>query len=236
MAEKLDTGGKKGRVKLTIVAPPAQPSPPPPGDNSLSDEDKARALRIVHISRLRAQQIKVDTAKTALEAEQSVMTDLFHRAKADTRYQRKELAELLRDMRKSKEEIQEELKRKAELYADWDIPVVPAGYQMELDFENRMPREAADEQHAKGMGYAAGLRGDPCVMPEGMEVRFGPAFGEGWGKGQEELGWALSAVGRIVDRKPGAAGGPTRAEIERQAENDPRETRPATEFDTEPAA
>lgn len=183
------------------------------GDN-LSPEQEAKALRIYHVSKLRAQKQRCDGAKALLDTERQVLTDLMHVAKADTHIERQEFSALLKAMDTSKTELLAREERRAILWADWDLPV---GHQGDL-FE-KLPQEARDEQHAKGMGYAAGLRGDPCQMPENMQPRFGQAFGSGWGKGQEELAWALEAVGRRTLRK--AAGGPTADEIKRTPEEDP---------------
>jgi len=198
------------------MKPSHKEAPAPIGDNSaLTEEQEARALRIYHVSKLREQMQKVKAAQALLDAARQVFTDLCHVAKADTHIQRKEFTALLKAMDMSKDELREEEERRALLWGDWDLPV---GHQGDL-FEN-LPREARDEQYAKGMGYAAGLRGDPCQMPDGMEVRFSAAFGAGWGKGQEELAWALSAVGVITDRRKGVATGPTAAEIAAQPEED----------------
>lgn len=197
------------------------------GDN-LTPEQEAKALRIYHVSKLRAQKQRCDGAKAMLDSERQVLTDLMHIAKADTHIERQEFSALLKAMDMSKTELAEREQRRAVLWGDWELPV---GHQMDM-FKD-MPQEVRDTQWAKGLGYAAGLRGDPCQMPDGMEVRFGPSFGEGWSHGQEELSWALEAVGRRTLAKA-KKGGPTREEIERQPEpdgDDPKETLPPSDFE-----
>jgi hypothetical protein len=238
MAEKLNATTTPRRKGPQV---PKDDPPPAPrengvsasagiGDNSLTPEQEAKALRIYHVAKLRDQQRVVDKAKALHDDAKQAMTDLYHLAKGDTHYPRKELAAFIADMKIPTVELRAREERKSLLYGDWDMPV---GHQPDLF--DKAPQEVRDEMEAKGIGYSMGLRGDPCQMPEGMHVRFGPAFSAGWGKGQDELAWGLSEGGRLVDRKHGAKGGPTREEIERQPEpeDDPRETLPPSEFEDE---
>lgn len=177
--------------------PRKKATPPPIGHNGEDATREAKDLRIVHVSRLRAQQIKVEAAKAVLDAERQVFTDLAHRAKADTHIDRQQFTSLLEDLKKPLHELLDFERIRAQLRADWDLP---AGFQPDLFAE----RPKDDEAAAKGLGYSAGLRGEACMMPEGMHPSFAASFADGWGKGQEELGFSLSRVGHIVDRKPGA--------------------------------
>lgn len=236
MAEKLKnanvTSIKEGRAKAKAPPLPTDEPPAPIGDNSLTPEQEARALRLHHVSKLRAHKRLVDKAKEALDVVKGEFSDLMKLAKLDTKIDRKQFTEILADMSTSRKDLEAAEKTRALLRADWDLPV---GFQADL-FAG-LPDEARDTEWAKGVGYAMGLRGDPLEAPEGMEPRFDSALMAGYQKGQEELIWANAAAGRHTERKKSAAStGPTAAEIARQPEpgaDDPRETLPPSEFESE---
>ena len=176
------------------------------GDN-LTPEQEERALLLHHFDKLRQQEAKAIAKKAEYDAERATLTDLFRVAKADG-FMRKELQALLDDTASMGRNLTEEEERRAKLRA-W--VGLPAGTQLDL-FNS--PLEVQDEQHARGVGYAMGLRGDPCQMPDHLQPRFAQAFADAWGRGQEELAWGLSAAGRIIDRKPNANAAPVGLEPE----------------------
>jgi len=221
MAEKLKNANVKEIKARKCPQVPKDDPPPEPqengaagiGDNGPTPEQEATALRVHHVAKLRGLKRLVDKAKEALDEVKGEFNDALKLAKVDTKIDRKHFTELLADLATSVKDLEEAERVRTLLRTDWDLPV---GTQ--LDLFDRMPQEARDEAWAKSVGYRDGLRGDPCMMPTDMEPRFGPAYGSGWNDGQEKLMWANVAVGRIVDRKPGAHGGPTAAEIARQPE------------------
>lgn len=185
--------------------------------HNLTPEQEERALLLHHFDKLRQQEAIVAKAREAYDATRSVLTDLSRVAKADG-FARKELQSLLDDTRALRRDLTAEEERRAKLRA-W--VGLPAGTQLDL-FNS--PLEVQDEQYAQGQGYAAGLRGEPGIAPENIEARFVQAFMRGWGKGQEELSWALAEAGRIIDRKPNANANPVALEPEpQQHELDPEQ-------------
>lgn len=190
----------------------AAPADSGEGHNLTRDQEE-RALLIHHFDKLRQQENKALKAKEAYDAERSVLTDLFRVAKADG-FSRKELQSLLDDTKSMGRDLTAEEERRAKLRA-W--VGLPAGTQLDLF---NLPLEVQDEQHAKGVGYAMGLRGEPCQMPDHLEQRFAPSFADGWGRGQEELAWGLAAAGRVIDRKKDASPNPVALEPEPAADEE----------------
>lgn len=218
MAEKLKNANVTDIKSRRQKAPELPKNDEPPGagvgDNSLTPEQEARALRLHHVSKLRAHKRLVDKAKEALDVVKGEFSDLMKLAKVDTKIDRKHFTELLADMSTSRKDLEASEKTRALLRADWDLPV---GFQPDL-FAG-LPQETRDMEWAKGIGYAMGLRGDPLEPPEGMEPRFDSSLMAGYSKGHEELVWANAAAGRYTERTKGATtSGPTAAEIARQPE------------------
>lgn len=195
----------------------ASGDPPGEGHNELTAEQEERALLLHHFDKLRQQEAKAAEKKVLYDAEREVLTDMFRVAKADG-FTRKELQALLDDTQAIRRDLTAEEERRAKLRA-W--VGLPAGTQLDL-FNS--PLEVQDEQYAQGQGYAVGLRGEPGVAPDNLQPRFIQAFLRGWGKGQEELSWALSEAGRIVDRRKAAKASPVAMEPEPQThEIDPEQ-------------
>lgn len=203
--------------------PKSKDAPPPMGGN-LTEEQEERALLLFHFDKLRQQQNKAAEKKTLYDAEREVLTDMFRVAKADG-FTRKELVSLLEDTSALRRDLTAEEERRARLRAYVGLP---AGTQLDL-FQS--PLEVQDEQHAQGQGYAAGLRGEPGVMPENIEPRFVQAFLRGWGKGQEELSWALSEAGRIVDRRRDTNAKSVELQPEPTDDEDGHEVEPETQIE-----
>ena len=181
--------------------------------SNLTPEQEERALLLHHFDKLRQQEQKAAEQKVLYDAEREVLTDLFRVAKSDG-FTRKELQALLDDTKSLRRDLTAEEERRAKLRA-W--VGLPAGTQLDL-FNS--PLETQDEQHAQGQGYAAGLRGEPGVAPEHIHARFVQAFMRGWGVGQEELAWALSAAGRVIDRKRGDNANPVAPESEETGDDE----------------
>lgn len=178
------------------------------GDN-LTEEERERAWLLFYYDALRKQTVLCDRAKAAMKAENDKRTELFRSAKADAKFSREELAALLEDGGLSQTVLTAKEERRNRFKSWLGQPVGAQG-----DLFAGMPTEVQDEAHAKGVGYEMGLRGDPCELPETLQPRFAQAFGEGYHKGQEELAWALSAVGKIVDRRKDAVAKPVALEPE----------------------
>lgn len=176
----------------------------------LTPEQKERAWLIYFFDAARKQKVLVDRAKANAKAASDELTRIFRQAKADADLTRKELSGYLEDGELGTKTLTAAEERRLR-HKQWLGQ--PVGFQPDL-FEDKRPQEVRDEAWARGVGYATGLRGDPCELPEGMEARFAQPFSEGWGKGQEELAWALSAVGKIVDRKPDADARPVNLDPE----------------------
>lgn len=186
------------------------------GHNELTKEQEERALLLHHFDKLRQQEAKAAAQKLLYDGERENLTDLFRVAKADG-FTRKELQALLDDTKALRRYLTAEEERRAKLRA-W--VGLPAGTQLEL-FGS--PLEVQDEQYSQGQGYAAGLRGEPGTVPDHIEARFVQAFMRGWGKGQEELSWALSAAGRVIDRRKETNANPVALTPEPEDEADPVE-------------
>lgn len=197
---------RKTKTKTTTAA-----GEPVGEGHNLTPEQEERALLLHHFDKLRQQEAKAAEKKAEYDAEREALTHLFRIAKADG-FKRKELQALLDDTRALRRDLTAEEERRARLRSYVGLP---AGTQLEL-FSS--PLEMQDEQHAQGQGYAAGLRGEPGTVPDHIEARFVQAYMGGWGRGQEELSWALSEAGRIVDRKKNAQARPVELEPEPQDE------------------
>lgn len=169
----------------------------PDGDDakSIPNSDNMEAVFLSHLNKLRAQQNKVAAAKTAYDAERSVMNDLFALAKAD-KFTRKELQAILDDGAASRRDLTAEEERRAKLRT-W--AGLPAGSQADL-FENT-PSAAIDELTVEGHGYTAGLRGDDSAMPEQYAPHHAQAWLRGYHAGQEKLAWAFAEAGGKPDHK-----------------------------------
>lgn len=207
--EKLDSGG----------------SPPAAGDD-LTPEQQERAWLIYYYKQAKDQSVLVDRAKAAAKSATDALTDIYRSAKADAKITREELSGYVKDSKLGEKTLTAQEERRIRHKAWLGQPV---GSQ--LDMFAGAPLEVQDEAHAKGVGYSMGLRGEACEMPETLQPRFAQAFSEGWGKGQEELAWALSAVGKIVDRKPDADARPVQLEPE---PDDDDEKEPVQAAATEP--
>lgn len=164
------------------------------GDTSIPNRDE-QAVFISHLSRLRAQQVKVEAKKAEYDVEKAALTDLFRVAKADG-FSRKELQAILDDSASSRRNLMAEEERRAQLRT-W--AGLPAGTQADL-FDNT-PSAAIDELAVEGHGYTAGLRGDDSKMPEDYAPMHATAWMRGWHAGQEKLAWALSESGTNPDKK-----------------------------------
>lgn len=186
---------------------PPRKKPPETEGHNLSGDDE-QALFIHHLSKLRAQDLKVAAAKAVLDAERAVLNDLFHKAKVD-KFTRKELREILDDSASVRRNLQAGEERRAKLRGWAGLPVGAQG-----DLFDRLPEEVKDEQAYEGTGYSAGLRGDPGIVPEDISPRFVQAWMRGWNAGQEKLSWGLAAAGRIVDRAPNADATPVEMDPE----------------------
>lgn len=185
------------------------------GDNDLTPEEQERAWLLFYYQKAKDQALLVDRAAAAKKAASDALTDIFRSAKADAKLSRQELAGYLADGKLGQKTLSAAEERRVRHKAWLGQPV---GSQ--LDMFAGMPVEVQDEAHAKGVGYETGLRGDACEMPETLQPRFAQAFAAGWGKGQEELSWALSAVGKIIDRRPDANANPV--DLEPEPEDDPQ--------------
>lgn len=192
----------------------ARKKAPPEGyvegtSDNLTPEQQERAWLLYYFDALRKQSVLVDRTKAAFDAEKASMTDIFRAAKADAKFPRKLLQQYLDDAQLTSNVLSAEEETRVR-HKTWLGQ--PVGSQ--LDLFNGMPVEVQDEAHAKGVGYAMGLRGEACELPDTLQPRFAQHFSEGWGKGQEELSWALVAVGKIVDRRPDANANPVQLDPE----------------------
>lgn len=186
-----------------------------PVTDDLTPEQEERAWLLYYYQKAKDQGLLVDRAKAAAKQATDALTEIFRSAKADAKISRQELAGYVADAKLGEKTLSAQEERRIR-HKSWLGQ--PVGSQLELPLQ---PLEVQDEAHAKSVGYAMGLRGDACEMPDNLQPRFASVFAEGWGKGQEELSWALSAVGRIVDRKEGAKARPVGLEPEPGA--DPEE-------------
>lgn len=182
----------------------------PPDVADLTPEQRERAFLLFFYDKARKQRVLVQRAKAALDEQAAELTTIFREAKADANLTRKELTAYLDDGDLTSRTLSAAEERRLR-HKQWLGQ--PVGFQPDL-FEDQRPQEVKDEAWARGVGYATGLRGEACELPEGMEPRFAQAFSAGWGKGQDELAWALSAVGKIVDRAPDASAKPVDLEPE----------------------
>ena len=161
---------------------------PPAGSSASIPNRNEEAVFLSHLNKLRTQQNKVAEKKAALDAERSVMNDLFALAKAD-KFTRKDLQAILDDGAASRRDLTAEEERRAQLRL-W--AGLPAGTQPDLF---GTPSLAQDELYAEGQGYTAGLRGDGSEMPDNFAPNHAPAWLRGYHAGQEKLAWAFAEAG-----------------------------------------
>lgn len=167
-------------LKKEAEAPEAGSAPKIPNRNE-------EAVFLSHLNKLRTQANRVAIKKAELDAERSVMNDMFGQAKQDG-FKRKELQAILEDGAASRRDLVAEEERRAQLRS-W--AGLPAGTQADL-FST--PTLAQDELFAEGQGYTAGLRGDDSTLPDHIAPNHGDAFLRGYHAGQEKLVWAKAEV------------------------------------------
>lgn len=153
---------------------------------SIPNRDE-EAVFLSHLNKLRVQDNKCAIAKAALDAERSVLNDLFAEAKKD-KFTRKELRAILDDGAASRRDLTAEEERRAQLRT-W--AGLPAGTQADLF---ALPSPARDEIDAEATGYSMGLRGEDPVMPDVISPNYQQAFLKGWHTAQEKLVLALGAT------------------------------------------
>lgn len=159
--------------KLKETPPDAGSSPSLPNANE-------EANFVSHLGKLRTQENKVAIAKAALDAERSVLNDLFADAKKD-KFTRKELQAILDDGKASRRDLVAEEERRAKLRT-W--AGLPAGTQPDLFGLGDTARDAVD---ADAHGYAMGRRGEDEVPPDWIAPPHHPDFSAGWKRAQAEL-------------------------------------------------
>lgn len=175
------------KLKAEAEAPDAGSAPQIPNRN---EED----IFLHHLNRLRTQSNKVAIAKAALDAERSVLNDLFNEAKGD-KFARKELQAILDDGKATRRDLVAEEERRAKLRT-W--AGLPAGSQADL-FD--LPSPARDEIDAEAEGYQRGLRGEDPVVPDHISPNYTDAFMKGWHEAQRRRAEAFGEK-PANDREP----------------------------------
>lgn len=160
-------------LKSEPVTPEAGSAPQIPNANE-------EANFLSHIGKLRTQLNKVAIKKAELDAERSVMNDLFNEAKGDG-FKRKELQAILDDSKASVRDLVAEEERRAKLRT-W--AGLPAGAQPDLFGLGEAARGSVD---ADAEGYAMGRRGEDEVPPDWISPAHRPDFSTGWRRAQIEM-------------------------------------------------
>lgn len=166
-------------LKSEAEAPEAGSAPQIPNRNE-------EAVFLSHLGKLRTQANRVAIKKAELDAERSVMNDMFNEANGDG-FKRKELQAILDDGKSSIRDLVAEEERRAQL-RKW--AGLPAGTQPDLFGLGDGARAAVD---ADAEGYAMGRRGDDEVPPDWIEPAHQPDFSAGWKRAQAEM---LGEIGK----------------------------------------
>lgn len=164
------------------------------GPKSIPNRDE-EAVFLSHLNKLRAQDNKVAIAKAALDAERSVLNDLFAEAKKD-KYSRKELRAILDDGKAVRRNLIDEEERRARLRT-W--AGLPAGAQPDLFDLGEAARGPVD---AEAQGYAMGIQGLEPTCPEWISPVHEPDFLKGWHNAQSIL---LAKIGKAPANDDAAA-------------------------------
>lgn len=205
------------RAKRNSRPPTENIEPPGVEGEDLSPEQEERAWLLYFFKQASDQSLLVDRAKAAAKQATDALTEIYRKAKAEAKIARQELAGYIADAKLGEKTLSAAEERRIRHKA-WLGQ--PCGSQLELPLQ---PLEVQDEAHAKSVGYAMGLRGEACEMPDTLQPRFATVFAAGWGLGQEELSWALSAVGRVVDRRAQTNANPVALTPEPEEEPDETE-------------
>lgn len=158
----------------------SEPEAPEAGSSPSIPNRNEEAVFLSHLGKLRVQANRVAIKKAELDAERSVMNDMFNDAKGDG-FKRKELQSILDDGAASRRDLVAEEERRAQLRT-W--AGLPAGTQPDLFGLGDTARDAVD---AEDQGYMMGLRGDDPTPPDYVSPVHHPDFMKGWHRAQAEL-------------------------------------------------
>ncbi|KQW79738.1 hypothetical protein [Brevundimonas sp. Root1279] len=163
----------------------SEPETPEAGSSPQIPNANEEANFLSHLNKLRTQQNRVAIKKAELDAERSVMNDMFNEAKGDG-FKRKELQAILDDGKASVRDLVAEEERRAKLRR-W--AGLPAGAQPDLFGLGDGARDAVD---ADAEGYAMGRRGEDEVPPDWVSPAHHPDFSQGWRRAQTEMAAAYA--------------------------------------------
>lgn len=187
---------------MTKRKTPAKPldelDPPNDHNGPPTAEEQETALAIYHLHNLRRGEATMLRAKEAYQQASRDLKALFDMAKEDTGYKRQEFQTTLTKLRATHTDLIRAYTRQATLDSVAGLPVARPP-QLEFDFDAEPDRAAED--HARRLGYAAGIMGGDPDIPDTIHQALAPHFMEGFNDAQAKLGWALGVVGRIAEEK-----------------------------------